>query len=107
MQLTTEHFRQLRKMREFHKKSPTILAYIKSGWRAYAYLLTVGAIGIAFFLWRGWPVASAFFAGLVLATFLRDLGWYRRMVSSWPLHQEVTNWDRVDELLKQSHTPAA
>jgi len=107
MRLTTQQLQQLKKMREFREVSPTIARYIRLGWRAYAYLLVVGAAGIIFFLWAGWPAASTFFAGMVLATFLRDLGWYRRMVNSWPLVHEITNWQRVDEILNQFHTPAA
>lgn len=107
MQLTVAQLRQLQKMQEYRATPPTIRTHVASNWRPYLYLLIVGGIGIAFFLWAGWPVASALFAGMVFATFVRDLGWFRRMIQSWPLLQEITDWNKVDELIKQRHGPAA
>ena len=107
MQLTHVQLRQLQKMHEFRTVPPTIGSYIKLGWRAQLLVLLIGAIGIFLFLWAGWPLASGFFAGMVVATYARDIGWYRRMVQSWPLMREITDWNRVDELLSQSHGSAA
>ena len=106
MQLAAKQRQQLQKTREFRQKPLTILNYIRSGWHVYAFQIGVGAFAIGFYLWGGWPIASGFFAGMVLATFLRDVGWFRRIVGSWPLTREITDWERVDELLTQSNTPA-
>jgi hypothetical protein len=88
-------------------RPPTILSYARSGWRALLYVPAVGAIGIAFSSWRGWPAATGIFVGMIIATVARDLGWCRRIVQSWPLTREITNWNRVDELLARSDGPAA
>ena len=102
MQLTSRQRRQLEKLRDFQQTPPTVSALLRSGWRAYLYVTTVGLIGFGVFLWGGWPVASGFFAGMVLATIIRDIGWFRRLVQNWPLQREVTDWSRVKQLLEQS-----
>jgi hypothetical protein len=107
MQLTTRQRQQLLKLREFHTTPPTISTYVRDGRRASIHIVIVGSIGIGFFLWAGWPVASGFFGGMVLATLVRDVGWYRRIVKSWPLQREVTDWKRVEQLLESSDGPAA
>lgn len=106
MQLTTQQRRQLVKLREFRTSPPTISTYVRDGWRASIYIIIVGSIGIAFFLWAGWPVASGLFGGMVLATLVRDIGWYRRIVKSWPLQREITDWTRVEQLLESLDGPA-
>jgi hypothetical protein len=107
VQLTDRQAKQLRVAHGFRTSSPTLLWYIKSHWRAYLYLICVGALAIGFFAWADWPTASAFSAGLVLATLWRDIRWYNQFVEGWPLTNEITNWDRVDELLAETvrHEP--
>jgi hypothetical protein len=107
MQLSYQQRRQLQKLRDYRRSPPTIPGLLRDGWRAYLYVTTVGLIGIVFFLWGGWPFASGFFAGMVLATIARDVGWYRRMVQSWLLQAEVTDWRRVEELLERKDGSAA
>lgn len=105
MQLTDAQARQLRAARGFRASPPTLRWYVRSSWRIYLLLTVVSGFGVGFSAWIGHPVASGFFAGLVLATFLRDLGWYSQFVKGWPLSNEITNWDRVDELLSCTPPP--
>ncbi len=107
MQLSSQQRRQLLKLRDYRDTPPTVSALLRSGWRAYLYVATVGFVGIGFFFWSGWPLASGLFAGMVLATIVRDIGWYHRLVQSWPLQAEVTDWRRVEQLLEQSDGSAA
>lgn len=107
MQLTSQHRRQLAKLRDFQQTPPTVSSLLRTNWHAYLYVSTIGLIGIGFSLWRGWPIASGFFAGMVLATIIRDIGWYHRLVQTWPLQREVTDWNRVTQLLEQSDGSAA
>ena len=107
MRLSSQQRRQLQKLREFRESPPTVSALFRDGWRAYLYVTIVGLIGVAFFLWGGWPIASGFFAGMILATVIRDVGWYRRLVRSWPMQREITDWNRVERLLEQPDGSAA
>src|SRR5215207_5946886 len=102
MQLTSRQRRQLQKLHDYRRVPPTVTSLLRDGWRAYLYVTIVGLVGVGFFLWAGWPIASGLFAGMILATVLRDLGWYRRLVHSWPLQLEITDWKRVEQLLERS-----
>ena len=49
-------------------------------------------------------------AGLLLVGFgagavLRDLAYFRRSVAVWPLIEEITDWDRVDQLFDDKASP--
>ena len=107
MQLTPQQRRQLLKLHDFQQTPPTVSALLRDSWRAYLYITAVGLVGVCFFLWGGWPIASGIFAGMVLATIVRDIGWFRRLVQTWPLQREVTNWNRVKQLLEQAGGSAA
>lgn len=107
MQLNSRQLRQLQKLRDYRRTPPTVAALLRSGWRAYLYLTTVGLVGVGVFHWGRWPMASGLFAGMVLATFIRDMGWYRRQVQFWPLQEEITDWPRVEQLLGHLDETAA
>jgi hypothetical protein len=106
MQLTTHQIRQLQLTRRLRDEPPTVSGFFWSGRWRYVYLVALGAIATAFFVWGGWPIVGGFFAGLVLANFQCDLRWYREFVRTWPMSREITNWQRVDDLLNQVQTPA-
>ena len=38
----------------------------------------------------------------LVATLTRDLKFVRRLVNGWRLSSEITNWTRVEELLRES-----
>jgi len=107
MELSAKQVRQLRKTREFRHRAPTVGGYFRSSYKGYLFITLVSGFGIVFFVWAGWPSASSLFAGLLLATVLRDLGWYSRIVRSWPLTREITDWERVDELLMENERRVA
>ena len=106
MQLTKKQLEQLRLALKFRESPPTVLAYLRLSLRVYLYLLVVGGAGIAFFLWGGWPIVSAFLAGLVVATVARDVRLFRQLVRNWQLSCEVTDWERVEQLVAEHRAPA-
>lgn len=99
MQISPDQHRRLQKLQHYRQAPPTIPGFLRDGWRAYLYVSVVGLVGFGYFLWFGWQFASGLFAGMVLATVVRDLGWYRRIARAWPLQAEITNWQRVEQLL--------
>lgn len=36
--------------------------------------------------------------GLFLGVSIQDLGWMSKLVSSWPLTEKITDWDKVEVL---------
>jgi glutaredoxin len=45
------------------------------------------------------PGGLLFVAGLYVGAVAREIGQQRRFVGFWTLNREITNWDRVDQLL--------
>lgn len=106
MKLTPAQARQLEASIRLRTTPPTVWWYFRSSWRTYAYLTALYGIGIAAFIWAGWPLVSAFFAGFLFAAISRDLKLFGQFVRGWPLSNEITNWGRVDELLAQAKQDA-
>lgn len=65
------------------------------------YLLLIGlfaAIGALFYAIVG-SLAVCFLGVSLLATLVRDIGFYRRSAAIWPLMQGVMDWNKVEALL--------
>ena len=106
MQLTDKQIKQLQMSRALRGRAPTLGWYLLTAWRTYLLILLAGVAAICFYLWAGWPYMATFFAGLLIATLLRDLKWYRQFANGWPLSDAITNWERVDELLANQQASA-
>ena len=104
MILSKRQIKQLQMAKKHKDSPPGVSMYFRSNWRTYLVLVVVGVASTVFFSWGGWPVASGFFAGLFIAMIARDLRWFEAMVKGWPLQREITNWERVDELLQHDKT---
>ena len=107
MKLTPKQQRQLEILRRFKDDPPTIGKYFRINWKIYLAFFVVGFIGVGYGCWIGWHWFSALVFGMVVAATLRDLGWYRQIVRNWPLTDEVTNWNRVDELLDEQNAESS
>jgi len=102
--LTSAQKRQLHTTLKFRTQPPTVWWFFRASWRVYAYLGILGGIGIPALLWAGLPLASAFLAGVLISAVVRDLKFFGRFVAGWPLSNEITDWNRVNELLNSSES---
>ncbi len=102
MNLTPSQERQLKATLKFRDRPPTVWWFVRASWRVYAYFAIFGAIGIPLSQWAGLPLLSAFIVGVIFSAVVRDLKFFRQFVKGWPLSNEITNWDRVNELLNQA-----
>ena len=101
MQLTLKQVQKLKLSRELKASAPTFATLFRMAWRHYLVLTLVFLGVIAYFLVAGENSVAIFFGGMFIATFLRDIKWNNQFVRDWPLSNEITNWDRVDQLLTQ------
>ena len=64
------------------------------------YLLSVVAFSIFAVLahYAYGPLGPAFVAVAFTVMLLRDIGYYRRAVATWPIVREVLDWNRVEHL---------
>jgi len=78
-------------------------AFLKlNAWR-YLFQVAVHSVLLAILALAGlWPV-FIFLLGLVLGSFLRDVGWVRSTRRMWPFTVKVTNWDVVERLAAEKH----
>lgn len=107
MKLTKEQLNQLRATRQLRERSPTLPGLYSRSWKTYVLNILISGVGIGFFLLGGWPSASMLIGGMLLGILVRDHRWYNLLIRSWPLTREITNWDLVDELLKEIEESAA
>lgn len=99
MNLTPAQLKQLRMIQGFRVKPPTVGWYFRVNWRLYAYIGALCAGAVLLLAWGGMSILSGFFAGFLLALVLRDFRFFSLFVNSWPLSREITDWQRVDELV--------
>ena len=101
MTLTASDRAQLHQLRAYRETAPTVLGYFKVAWKSTVFICALCAAAAAFYYWGGWPILSGFFAGTIFGVLTRDAGWYRKLVRTWPLSKEITDWRRVDELVER------
>jgi hypothetical protein len=56
----------------------------------------------ALWWWGGWQLGGMLIAGILLGCIWRDIVWFSLTVKNWPLSKEVTNWQRVEELITEN-----
>ena len=66
----------------------------------YAWLIVLSiAIGAVFYSLYG-ELAAYLLGVALLSALVRDIGFFRRSVASWPLMQSVMDWKKVEDLLR-------
>jgi hypothetical protein len=98
--LTPRYRRQLQLLRSYRSGGPKVVALIRKNLLLHAFTFLVGLASLAFFVWGGWPDVGYMLFGASFAAFGRDLGWYRIVVRTWPLNEQITDWAKVDALLE-------
>ena len=104
MDLTAKQVKQLRLMLRFRQLPPTVSAYVRLSVFRFVYLIAVCGAGVAFFQSGGWPIVSGFIGGMFFATLVWDLRLFSQIVRNWPLTNEVTDWERVEQFVGEAST---
>jgi hypothetical protein len=71
----------------------------------YMVRFTLNAVGLTMIAFMGLWVWFAFFLGMVVGSFLRDMSWVRSNRRTWPFTKKVTNWDVVETLAAAQPPP--
>ena len=102
MNLTKRQLLQLKRGREMKDNPPTMFSYLKTGKWKYLYMfLLFGCISIYAWFQKEY-IVLAFVIGYSLGVFYRDFQWAVVFRRFWPISLEITNWDRVDELISEN-----
>jgi hypothetical protein len=70
-----------------------------------ALALVAAAIGAAVLI--GCSVVAIFLGGYLLGMVVRDFQWVKSEMAVLPLTPEITNWERVEQLVRENETPGA
>lgn len=83
--------------------------YHTEGWRLGPYLranalrwllLLVIAVGAGWVAFHVAPWVAALYVGMCLGAFLRDLGRLLQSRRLWPMVEQITDWQRVEQLVQ-------
>ena len=102
MELTKVQRQTLEQYRRYRGKRPGVGFFVRSNlWR---YFLLVGAGVVAFLLLLSLGVSGPAYLllGLVVGALLRDYALFRRFKQSWPVVEELLDWDRLNALLDET-----
>jgi hypothetical protein len=106
MQLTKKQLAKLRRSVSLLTGEPTASWYFKQFWRSYLFLFVVSVSFIVYYWWQGWPLASTFIGGMLFAYFLIGFLQQRQFLKDWALSKEITDWQRIKELIEAGQSPA-
>ena len=102
MQLTKLEAVVLQRLHKYHTVAPTLGERLRamSGWMI-TMLMVCGALGVV--LARLHVPGIVFLpAGVFLGALGRDIGSQRRFVKWWHVNREITDWNRVEQLLNDA-----
>jgi hypothetical protein len=104
MKLTKIQLKTLQFFYRFRDETPTIGRWLSFNWFAWLPLLAIGLFGVLLTFVSG-VVFGWLVIGIAAGAFCRDIGRARSMKQVWPIYREITNWQRVTELLEADNKP--
>lgn len=102
MILSKAHLKRLKNSKKMRgKKISPIFLYL-SFWKGH--LITIGLFSAFIFIaYKYVGLTSAYLAlGTLLGALARDFAWSRMIAKFWPISDYVTDWEKLDELIKEN-----
>jgi mycoredoxin len=100
MNLSRPQAAALRRLRQYRDRPPTLRERLRLTAILVVPLLLLAAVAGYLMLWLKLPIGAVLLlAGVLVGFVLREIAQQRFFVAQWPLNREITNWDKVDELL--------
>ena len=104
MKISKAHLRRLKVAKDLRGKNASTIKMLFKNWKYYVLIGGLFAIVSYYFISRGFNGYSYFFGGAFLALLLRDIAWFRLTAKYWPVSDAVTDWDKVDDLIRENET---
>jgi hypothetical protein len=83
----------------YHKDGWSLAPFLRVNWWRWLLLLVLAG-GVAWIAMPFWPWVAGLVIGLCAGAFLRDIGRLQVSYRTWPVVEEITNWEKVKELLE-------
>jgi hypothetical protein len=107
MKLTEIQLRSLKLLQRHRSRPLTAMDFFKESWRKYALALVLVTGAIVALAVSGVAVLAVFLGGYLLGVLERDILWVRNEMRVLPLSSEITNWERVEQLIQENEPPNA
>jgi len=99
MTLTPVQTASLKRLQHYRANPPTLRDRLRLSAGFMILLLLPMLLAGVLMIWLKLPVGLFLLAGLYVGAVAHDVGAQGRFVSYWPLGREITDWNRVDQLL--------
>jgi hypothetical protein len=99
MKLTHFQYEVLKNWQRYHRAGYGLGQWVRSRWKQWLIFSAFGAWSY-YFLVVVAPAIGWLYFGLVFGVFFRDISHYRDSRRIWPLTNQVTDWNRVQELVE-------
>ena len=90
--------RQLQAYLHFRNKRMTLLDLIRFNWRIFLLITGLGTISVIVMLYLDQPFWAWIFGVAYGAIILRDIGHCIRWWRTWPMINEILDWDKIEIL---------
>lgn len=101
-----KHYDYLKIMKGFKAKSPTVIRHVLIEWRWFVSLILFTSITMLVLIILGMPeLAGGTFVGMTFVI-AADIGRIMVRVKFWPIINQITDWDKVDELIEEHEADA-
>jgi hypothetical protein len=107
MKLTAIQLSSLKLLLQHRSKPLTSMDIMKASWRKYMLSLAVFIVAISACVLSGSMVFGVLLGGYLVGMVTRDFQWIRNQIEVLPLTSEITNWERVEQLIQEHEPPKA
>ena len=107
MKLTANQLSSLKLLLQHRSRPLTLMDIMKGSWRKYILAVAFFIVAIAACLISGSVVFGVLLGGYLTGMVTRDFQWMRNQMEVLPLTSEITNWERVEQLIHEHEQPKA
>jgi hypothetical protein len=105
MKVTEIQLASLKLLRQHRSKPLMAMDLFKESWRKYVLGLALLIVAIAVCVLGGSTLIAVFLGGYLVGIVTRDVQWMRNEMQVLPLTSEITNWERVEQLIQENEPP--
>src|SRR5262245_17683404 len=99
MQLTPAQILTLQRLQQYRAQAPALGERLRIASSMMLLLAVVFALLTGVAVWMQVPSALPLILGAFIGAIAAEIGHQRRYINWWPLNREITDWQKVDQLL--------
>jgi glutaredoxin len=99
MKLTPAQILTLQRLKHYREQAPALGERLRLASSVMLLLAVAFALVISVAVWLQVPSALPLVLGAFIGAIAAEIGHQRRYINWWPLNREITDWQKVDQLL--------